>query len=208
MLPGSAEAPRAGPSSRHHLGWSLLGRAGVEWGSGIVLDLELDLLRRLVTARSPNQLEREIDARGDARRGRELAVDHVPIVRYPDAEARERLARQPVGRCPSTSEHSCLRQEQRARAHRADPIRRPRAASDVVHHDRVAHEGKLAGTAWHEQHVERRCIGERGGRSDLDLAFGLYRSGAGPDQVHTGVRDPGQHLPGADEIQRSEPWID
>jgi hypothetical protein len=36
----------------------------------------------------------------------------------------------------------------------------------------------------------------------------LYRPLARPDEVHIGRGNSGQHLPGADEIQRGDPWID
>jgi hypothetical protein len=87
-----------------------VGGPGREWRPRIVLDLELDLLRRPVTARPPDQLQRQVDPRRHTARRRELAVDDVPLAGYFDAEPRERLARQPVGGCPAPlSTPACAR---------------------------------------------------------------------------------------------------
>src|SRR5947209_8567324 len=82
---GSAIPARPLPETAYHLAGRLRRRAAVERRRRVVLDLEPDLAGRLVAGHPPDELEREIDARGDPRRGRELAVEHVPVIHHLDA---------------------------------------------------------------------------------------------------------------------------
>ena len=154
------------------------------------------------------ELQREVDSRRHACRGRELPVDDVTLIGHLDAKLSQCVPRQPVGRRPPALEHSRLCEEQGASANRANPFRLAHTPPDVVHQDRVLHQRDLSRTAGDQDEVERRRIGEGGGRSDLHAAVGLYGAGTRPDEVHIGLGNAGQHLPGPDEIQRSNPRID
>src|SRR5581483_12062288 len=58
-----------------HSGGRLLGRADVEGRRGIVLDLQLDITRRLLAFENGGKPQGKIDARGDAGAGDDIAVD-------------------------------------------------------------------------------------------------------------------------------------
>ena len=104
--------------------------------------------------------EAEVDAGGDAAAGDAVAIATTRSATgmAPNSGSRSRQA-QCVGRLVAV-EQAGGAEQQRAGAHRGDVARPRRLPAQEVEHLGIAHQRDLAAAAGHEDHVERRAVGE------------------------------------------------
>src|SRR5947207_1487883 len=178
-------------------------------GVGAVLHLRGDRLARRDAPEPLDQVQPEVEGRGDAACGHDLPLVHDPTVRYDlAAERAQELPRAVVGRRPLVAEEPRPSEQQRARAHRGErTLRAPRP--EVVEQLPVVHQRPRAEASGHVEEIEGpEVLVHRVGREDETRLVDDSALGADDPMGHGRVdghrRDPPEGVVGADEVEKRE----
>ena len=100
----------------------LVGMASIERRGWVVLDPKLDGLRNLWPGHFGDDAECEVDARGDAARGEDMAVADDPTLLVTGADQRQQVYIGPMGRSPAPPQQSSRAKKKRSHAHGGDVL--------------------------------------------------------------------------------------
>ena len=129
-------------------------------------------------------LQGEVDSRGHAAAGDDIAVDHHALGDRRRAERAQHLAAHPVRRGALALKQSRGAEHQRAGAHARDVARAFRLTADEVERLGIVEQRVHASAAGHADEIELRAVRERRGRRDLHAAARRHRLSRFPDEMH------------------------
>ncbi|MCY1176051.1 hypothetical protein D9M73_163120 [compost metagenome] len=148
----------------------------------------------------------EVDTGGDPATGQQIAVANHPILQRDCAQRLEQLVIGPVSGGAFALEQSRRTQHQRAGAHRRDVPRVGGLGLEKVQSLVIFHQGTDATATGHADHVQCRAIIEGGGRFQQQAGAGGDRHQVFPDQMHFHIRQRGQYVVRAGQVQLLNLW--
>jgi hypothetical protein len=185
-----------------------LGAAGVEGGRRRVFQVKLDRLGRRLVGQFGSEREAEIDARGHAAAGDQVAVAHHAPLRRDRPEGGEQIVRRPVRSGPLAPQEPGRAEHQGAGADGGEIALPLRLAAQEAEGLGILHQRVHSAAARHADHVERRAFGEVDRRRQHQAGGGRDRLRGLRHEMDAGARHHCQHLVGTGQVELLHPGKD